>query len=76
MGLIGTGLGFLFGLPLQWYAVRVIILEEAGFLFPLRIAWGPAGGIALATVGIATLAGLIPAVHAVRLRIAEAIAYE
>jgi ABC-type lipoprotein release transport system permease subunit len=40
------------------------------------IPWKEALGIGVIAVGIATLAGLIPALHAVRLRIVDAIAYE
>ncbi|HXG13401.1 MAG TPA: FtsX-like permease family protein [Gemmataceae bacterium] len=76
MGLIGAVSGLLIGIPMEYYAVRVILLEEAGFSFGVRVPWQVAGGvIGLATL-IATLAGLLPAWHAVRLRIADAIAYE
>lgn len=76
MGLIGTLIGAMCGLPLEWYVVRVIIFEETGFLFPVRIPWQQTAVIAGLSVLIATLAGLLPALHALRLRIAEAIAYE
>jgi putative ABC transport system permease protein len=76
MGAIGTLLGVLFGIPVQWYVLRVVILEEAGFLFPVHIPWSSAGLIALFAVLTATLAGLGPAIYAVRQRIPEAIAYE
>jgi putative ABC transport system permease protein len=76
MGLIGAVLGLLVGVPLEWYVVRVMILEETGFLFPVRVPWAEAGAIASLAVLLATLAGLGPALHAVRLRIPEAIAYE
>jgi putative ABC transport system permease protein len=76
MGLIGSALGVLFGLLLEWYAVKVILLEESGFRFPVTPPWREAGVIALLAVTTATLAGLLPALRAVRLRIADAIAYE
>ncbi len=76
MGLIGSALGVLFGLLLEWYAVKVILLEESGFRFPLTVPWRESGFIALLAVTTATLAGLLPALRAVRLRIADAIAYE
>ena len=53
-----------------------LLFEEAGFRFPVSIPWLEAAvitGVALAT---ATLAGLGPALHTMRLRIPEAIAYE
>jgi putative ABC transport system permease protein len=76
IGLVGTLLGILVGLPLEWYVVRVILFEETGFLFPVRIPWLETGMIAFLAIFSATLAGLMPAVQAVRLRITEAIAYE
>lgn len=76
MGVIGAVIGLLFGIPLEWYAVRVIMLEETGFSFAVRIPWLAAGVVALLALAVATLAGLGPAVHAMRQRIAEAIAYE
>src|SRR5207237_5873012 len=33
MGLFGTVLGFLIGLPLQWYVLKVVLFEESGFIF-------------------------------------------
>jgi putative ABC transport system permease protein len=76
MGLIGAVSGLLLGIPLEWYAVRIILLDEAGFLFPLVIPWMAAAWIILAAILLATLAGLGPAVHAMHLRIPDAIAYE
>jgi putative ABC transport system permease protein len=76
MGLIGSLIGILVGIPLEWYAVRIIFLDEAGFVFPVRISWSAAGVLAGSTLAIATLAGLMPALRAIRLCIPEAIAYE
>ncbi len=76
MGLIGGVLGVAFGLVLEWYALNVVMAEEAGFRFAMLIPWREAGLIALGSVILATVAGLFPAVSAVRLRIADAIAYE
>lgn len=76
MGLIGTILGFLLGLPLEWYLLRVVIREETGFVFDLLIPWKQALGIGAISMVTATLAGLVPAIHAIRLRITDAIAYE
>jgi putative ABC transport system permease protein len=76
MGVIGTILGILVGLPMEWYLLRVVLVEESGFVFPMIIPWKEALGIGAIAIGIATLAGLIPALHAVRLRIVDAIAYE
>jgi putative ABC transport system permease protein len=76
MGVLGTILGLLMGLPMEWYTLRVILQEETGFVFDLLVPWKEGLGIGLVAVLAATLAGLIPAIHAVRLRIPDAIAYE
>lgn len=76
MGLIGTAIGVLVGIPIQWYALQVVVFEETGFLFPLYIPWDGALIIAAAAMLTATCAGLGPAIYAVRERIPEAIAYE
>lgn len=76
MGIIGTIIGLLVGIPFQWYILNVVILEESGYLFPVYIPW--LGGLLIAVVAMvtATLAGLGPAVYGVRQRIPDAIAYE
>jgi putative ABC transport system permease protein len=76
MGLLGTILGFLMGLPMEWYLLRVVMLEETGFVFDVLIPWKEALGIGAISVLTATVAGLLPALHAVRLNIPDAIAYE
>jgi putative ABC transport system permease protein len=76
MGIVGALIGLLVGIPMEWYAVRVLLLEEAGFALPLKVPWLEAGVLTAMALAIATLAGLGPAVQAVRLRIADAIAYE
>ncbi len=76
MGVIGAIVGFAIGLLLEWYVLDVLLLDEAGFIFPLRIAWREVGVVMSASIALATLAGCWPAYHATRLRIPEAIAYE
>jgi putative ABC transport system permease protein len=76
MGLIGTVLGFLMGLPMEWYLLRVVMQEETGFVFDVLIPWKQALGIGAISMLTATVAGLVPAFHAMRQRITEAIAYE
>ena len=46
MGVIGTVIGLLVGIPLQWYVLNVVILEESGYLFPVYIHW--VGGLIIA----------------------------
>lgn len=76
MGLFGTTLGILIGLPMEWYVLNVVLTEESGFVFELLVPWREALGIAAAALITATLAGLIPALHAVRTRIPDAIQWE
>jgi putative ABC transport system permease protein len=76
MGIIGTLLGLLIGLPLEWYVVHILLFEEAGFEFPAMYPWASAGLVAASAMILAALAAQIPALQAGRLRIAEAIAYE
>lgn len=76
MGVFGTILGILIGLPLEWYVLRVVLVEESGFVFDLLIPWRQTATIAVGAITIATLAGLLPALHAVRMRITDAIAHQ
>jgi putative ABC transport system permease protein len=76
MGVLGIAIGMAAGLALEWYCVQIILFEEAGFLFPVRVPWLAMLWIAPGAIAIAALAGLAPAVHTSRLRIPEAIAYE
>lgn len=76
MGILGTILGLIAGVPLEWYILRVIIFEDTGFIFPVTVPWQETLTLSALAVGVATFAGLFPALHAVRLRIAEAIQYE
>lgn len=76
MGVTGAVVGLLIGVPLEWYAVRIVLFDEAGFLFPVIVPWAAAGMLCVSAVLLAACAGLGPAVHAVHVRIPEAIAYE
>jgi putative ABC transport system permease protein len=76
MGVFGAILGVIFAIPLQWYALQIVFLEEAGHAFPVYLPWGESVVIALTALAIAALAGVGPALYAVRERIPEAIAYE
>src|SRR5439155_6687548 len=61
MGVFGTALGVLIGLPMEWYVLKVVLVEESGFVFDVVVPWKQAVGIAAASIGTATRAGLIPA---------------
>jgi putative ABC transport system permease protein len=76
MGILGALIGFGLGVVLEWYTLEVLIPDDSGWLFPLRVPWLAAGLVLGLTVLLATLAGLAPAVQAMRLNISEAIAYE
>ncbi|HEX3315059.1 MAG TPA: FtsX-like permease family protein, partial [Gemmataceae bacterium] len=76
MGLIGTTIGVIVGVPLEWYILNVLLLDEAGLTFPVHLPWIEALGIAVGAIGTALIAGCGPALHAVRVRIPEAISYE
>jgi putative ABC transport system permease protein len=76
MGFLGTLIGLLIGIPIEYYVLKVVILEETGYLFPVYIPWSEALVIAAAALALATAAGLGPALYAIRQRIPEAIAYE
>lgn len=76
MGLFGALIGFVVGLFIEWYTIRLILPDETGFVFPMLVPWKPAAIVFTLAVVLAALVGLWPAYHAARLRIAEAIAYE
>src|SRR5260370_39750553 len=76
MGIFGSVLGVIFAAPVQWYALQIVFLEEAGQIFPVYLPWWESVVIALIAMAIAALAGVGPALYAVRERIPEAIAYE
>jgi putative ABC transport system permease protein len=76
MGAVGTAVGLLAGLPLEWYTVRVLLFEESGFLCPVRFPWAAAAAVTCLALAGAGVAGLGPALHAVRTGIVEGIGYE
>ncbi len=76
MGVVGAVLGVLIGLALEWYTVRIMVFDEAGFVFPMLVPWMAGVAVLGGSVLTATLVGLWPAWRATRLRIPEAIAYE
>jgi putative ABC transport system permease protein len=76
MGIIGALLGFGIGLLLQWYLLDVVLFDESGFTFPMRVPWFASAVVMGLSIVLATLVGLWPAYYATRMRIAEAIQYE
>lgn len=76
MGCFGTALGILIGLPMEWYILKVMFVDESGFNLDVLVPWKAALGIAGVSVVLATLAGLLPAWRAIQTRIPDALQYE
>ena len=76
MATLGTVIGLLAGVPLEWYTVRVVLFKETGLLFPIYFPWATAGTIVCLALASATLASIGPAMRAARMGIVEAIGYE
>jgi putative ABC transport system permease protein len=73
---MGTGLGVIAGLPLEWYTLRILLFEEAGFRFPVLYPWAALATVSGIALVSATIAGIGPALHAVRPCIALALSTE
>ena len=76
MGVFGTVLGVLIGLPMEWYVLKVMFVDESGFNLEMLIPWKATLGIGAASITLATLAGLVPAWRAIQTRIPDALQYE
>jgi putative ABC transport system permease protein len=76
MGVFGTVLGVLIGLPMEWFVLKVMFVDESGFNLEMLIPWKETLGIAAASITLATLAGLVPAWRAIQTRIPDALQYE
>jgi putative ABC transport system permease protein len=76
MGVFGTALGVLIGLPMEWYVLKVMFVDESGFDLDLLIPWKATLAIAAASITLATVAGLVPAWRAIQTRIPDALQYE
>jgi putative ABC transport system permease protein len=74
--LLGLAFGLLIGVALEWYVLRVILLEETGFVFPFRFPWTHAALVAPLIALSGGLAALGPALTASRMGIHDAITYE
>lgn len=74
MALIGTALGLILGISLEWYVLRVVLLMETGFEFPVVVPWADVvmigGLISLASI----VAGWFPARSATRIPVSIALA--
>jgi putative ABC transport system permease protein len=76
MGMFGTALGLLIGLPMVWYVLKLVLVEESGFVLPILIPWKQTAIIAVVSISTATIAGLLPAIRAIQTRIPDALQYE
>jgi putative ABC transport system permease protein len=76
MGLFGTVLGILIGLPMVWYVLKVVLVDESGFVLDILIPWKQTLVIAAVSISTATIAGLLPAIRAIQTRIPDALQYE
>ncbi len=76
MAVLGTAIGLVVGIPLEWYTVRILLFSETGTLLAMRFPWAAAATILLAMLVSAVLASLGPALRTGRMRIAEAICQE
>jgi ABC-type lipoprotein release transport system permease subunit len=76
MGFAGSLLGLVAGVLLEWYALEIMLWDEAGFRFPLLIPWGEFLMVLGGGTFLATLVGLWPAYMATLLDIPEAVAQE
>jgi putative ABC transport system permease protein len=71
VGLLGSLLGVMFGLPLAWYTEKFALLAETGFVFPFAIPWSEAALVALLAIVCSASAALWPALRASRWNPAE-----
>jgi putative ABC transport system permease protein len=76
MGVFGTALGILIGLPMEWYVLKVVLADESGFHLDVIFPWKQALGIAAGAIATAAIAGLLPALRAIQTRIPDALQYE
>ena len=76
MGVAGAFAGIVLGLALYWYAVELLMGEEAGMSFPLVVPWSMVGLVLISGPLVATLAAIAPAVWATKIGLADALAYE
>jgi putative ABC transport system permease protein len=61
---------------MEWYILKVMLVDESGFNLDVLVPWKAALGIAGVSVLLATLAGLLPAWRAIQTRIPDALQYE
>jgi putative ABC transport system permease protein len=73
LGALAVGIGIVAGCVLAFVLTEVINKAFFGWTIPLQIPWEQLGSVPLVLLPIAILAGLLPAIHAGRVTIIEAI---
>ncbi len=76
MAIIGAALGAALGFLLEWYVLRVILLAETGFNFPVLLPWADALLVSAVIGAAAVASGLAPAWSASRMGIGPGLARE
>jgi putative ABC transport system permease protein len=76
LAILGTAIGLVMGIPLEWYTVRVLLFAETGTLLAMQFPWTTAATILVLMLSCAALASLGPAWRTGRMRIVEAIGQE
>jgi putative ABC transport system permease protein len=61
---------------MEWYVLKLVMVEETGFAFDVLVPWKQTLVIAAGSVLTATAAGLLPAYRAIQTRIPDALQYE
>lgn len=72
LGLVGSSLGLALGVHLSWN-VRDMTLTFWGYQLPLQVPWGFVSAAIAMTVGLCVLAGMLPARHAARANVIDAL---
>ncbi len=73
LGALAVGIGISAGCALAFVLTEVINKTFFGWTIPLQISWEQLGSVPLVLLPVALLAGLLPAIHAGRVAIVEAI---
>lgn len=76
LGVVGSVLGLVGGIAIQWLVLHRLLPADTGWAYPLRVPWAWAVLCVLLGVVTSALAGLIPARRAAATPIRDAIGYE
>lgn len=76
MGAIGSVLGVVGGLAIQWIALARVVFEDTGWTIAMDVPWVGVGVVCVLGVATSALAGVFPARAAARAPIRDAIGHE